>query len=149
MRPVPLSAMLLGAAGLLPFLWGVLTQISEPAARLTFEAVGPRFIGPYVTVAYGTVILAFMSGVLWGFATKTEGKAAAAAYGLSTLPALWAFFVFGGGSQLAATNLIMGYIGLLILDWGYQRQGLAPDWWLSLRIPLTAAVIACLLFAAT
>ncbi|MFQ6547205.1 DUF3429 domain-containing protein [Aestuariibius sp. 2305UL40-4] len=148
MKIVPRSAMLLGAAGLLPFLWGVLTTLSPEMAEFTRTTVGPRFLGTYLIISYGTVILAFMSGVLWGFATKTEGKAAAAAYALSTLPALWAFFVFGPGAQVAAQNLIIGYIGLLILDWGFQRQGLAPDWWLSLRIPLTAGVIACLLVAA-
>ncbi len=30
----------------------------------------PLFIGAYVGLTYGTVILAFMSGVLWGFAAK-------------------------------------------------------------------------------
>ncbi len=140
--------MLLGAAGLLPFLWGVLTLLSDPVAQFTIRTIGPRFTAPYVLVAYGTIILAFMSGVLWGFATKTDGKAAAAGYALSTLPALWAFFTFGGGHQLAAMNLMIGYAALLLLDWSFQRQGLAPPWWLSLRIPLTAVVLVCLSFAA-
>ena len=33
---------------------------------------------------------------------------------------------------------------LLLLDYSFQRQGLAPPWWMRLRILLTAIVLACL-----
>ena len=35
--------------------------------------LGGRFVGPYVQLFYGAIILSFMSGVLWGFAHKVEG----------------------------------------------------------------------------
>ena len=60
-----------------------------------------RFVGPYVELAYGTVILAFMSGVLWGFATKAPERQAPVCYALSVIPALWAFFMAGGGPVAA------------------------------------------------
>src|SRR6056297_1913969 len=78
MTGIPRAPLLLGLAGLLPFLWGALTLYSEGAALLTLDTVGPRFTGPFVMLQYGTIILAFMSGVLWGFATKAEGAVAAA-----------------------------------------------------------------------
>ena len=93
---------------------------------------------------YGTIILAFMSGVLWGFATKAEGPQAALGYALSVVPALWAFFMVGGGAAASAIFLIAGYIGLLALDFHFWRQGLAPEWWMRLRILLTTVVVACL-----
>jgi hypothetical protein len=144
MTVIPRSALLLGLAGLIPFLWGVLTLVSEGAAGLGLQSLGPRFVGPYVLLSYGTVILAFMSGVLWGFATKAEGQVAATGYALSVLPALWAFFFVGGGPVSAAIYLIAGFIGLLGLDWLFWKQGLAPRWWMSLRIGLTVVVVACL-----
>lgn len=145
MQDIPKSALWLGLAGLLPFVWSVLTIYSPAAAQQTVALVGPRFIGPYVGLAYGTVILAFMSGVLWGFATKAEGDMAATGYGLSVLPALWAFFMVGGGPVSAAINLMIGFVALLALDWFFAHWGLAPPWWMKLRILLTAIVLACLL----
>jgi len=85
-----------------------------------------------------------MSGVLWGFATKAEGAVAASGYALSIVPALWAFFFVGGGPISAATYLIAGFVGLLGLDWMFWRQGLAPEWWMRLRLLLTAVVVVCL-----
>jgi hypothetical protein len=85
-----------------------------------------------------------MSGVLWGFATKAEGAQAATGYALSVIPALWAFFFVGGGPTSAAIYLSAGFAGLLALDWSFARQGLAPAWWMSLRVGLTAIVLLCL-----
>ena len=144
MRDIPRSALLLGLAGLLPFLWGAATVLVPGLAEWGTRAIGPRFAGPYVLLSYGTVILAFMSGVLWGFATRAEGQVAATGYALSVLPALWAFFFVGGGPVSAAIYLIFGFVGLLGLDWMFWRQGLAPPWWMRLRVGLTAVVVFCL-----
>lgn len=144
MGHIPRAALILGLAGLLPFLWGAATLYVAPLQDLTMRTLGPRFLGPYVILQYGTVILAFMSGVLWGFATKAKGAVAASGYGLSVLPALWAFFFVGGGPTSAAIYLLVGFIGLLGLDFMFWRQGLAPPWWMHLRLLLTAVVLLCL-----
>jgi hypothetical protein len=94
------------------------------------------------------VILSFMSGVLWGFATRLEGAAAAMGYVLSVVPALWAFFMVNGAPEVAAVNLIAGFAGLLMLDWHFARLGVTPPWWMTLRLGLTLVVIACLSVAA-
>ena len=36
------------------------------------------------------------------------------------------------------------HVGLLLLDFSFARQGLAPPWWMRLRLILTAVVLACL-----
>lgn len=141
---VPRSALALGLAGLLPFLWGVATLYGDPVYGLTMDVAGPRFVGPYVLLSYGTIILAFMSGVLWGFAARAAGAAQALGLGLSVLPALWAFFFVGSGPASAATNLIVGFLAVLLIDVLFWANGLAPRWWMALRIPLTAVVCACL-----
>jgi hypothetical protein len=40
--------------------------------------------------------------------------------------------------------LILGLAGLLALDWQFALWGLAPGWWMPLRLLLSAVVIACL-----
>jgi hypothetical protein len=143
---IPRPALMLGLAGLLPFVWSLGTVLSPALAGLTQSWLGPRFIGPYVGLAYGTVILAFMSGVLWGFAVRARARAGLF-YGLSVLPALWAFFFVGGGPVQASLWLAAGFAELLALDWVFATEGLAPHWWMRLRTGLTVAVIACLLLA--
>ena len=108
------------------------------------SGLNPVWLGSYLSLTYGTVILSFMSGVLWGFATKAEGQAAALGYTLSVIPALWAFFMVNGAPGDAAVNLFAGFAGLLMLDYAFARQGLAPPWWMSLRVLLTTVVLACL-----
>jgi hypothetical protein len=141
---IPAAPLILGLAGLIPFVWGVATYLHGPLANWGAATLGPRFVGPYVQLFYGSVILSFMSGVLWGFATKARSRQAATGYALSVIPALWAFFMTGGGPVSAGTNLIFGFAGLLILDYAFSLWGLTPPWWMRLRILLTSIVVACL-----
>ncbi|NCQ22881.1 MAG: DUF3429 domain-containing protein [Rhodobacteraceae bacterium CG17_big_fil_post_rev_8_21_14_2_50_63_15] len=143
-QTIPRAPLILGLAGLLPFLWGALTVILPDLGLWTAQTIGPRFAGPYVMLFYGAVILSFMSGVLWGFATKATGTLASIGYALSVIPALWAFFMTGGGPVSAGMNLIFGFAGLLVLDWQFARWGLTPPWWMALRLLLSTVVIACL-----
>jgi hypothetical protein len=144
MRQIPPAPLILGLAGVLPFFWGAATYLVEPLAEWGLRAFGPRFVGPYVQLFYGAIILSFMSGVLWGFATKAQGARAATGYVLSVIPALWAFFMTGGGPTTAGMNLIFGFAGVLILDLAFSAWGLTPRWWIPLRLLLTTIVIACL-----
>lgn len=144
MTPIPRSALILGLAGLIPFVWGALNVAHPPSLQWDGGLLPPMFKGSYVSLTYGTVILSFMSGVLWGFATKATGREAAVGYALSVIPALWAFFMVNGQPGDAAVNLAAGFAGLLLLDWSFSRQGLAPDWWMRLRVLLTTIVLVCL-----
>lgn len=138
---IPRAPLLLGLAGLIPFIWGAMTILFPDLAIWGQMTLGGRFIGPYIQLFYGAIILAFMSGVLWGFAAKTDR---AIGYILSVIPALWAFLMTGGGPVAAAMNLIVGFLGLLMLDWQFWRWGLTPPWWMQLRILLTAIVAVTL-----
>lgn len=146
MTRIPPAALLLGAAGLVPFIWAALLvlQLFPGLNDAPLPAV-LRGDGRLIMMHYGGIILPFMAGVLWGFATKASGAQAAAAYALSVVPALWWFFMPGTGPTSALTNLTTGFIGLLLLDYAFARWGLAPRWWMTLRIQLTAVVTACLL----
>jgi hypothetical protein len=141
---IPRYALLLGLAGLLPFLWSAATHLFPALSTAAAQIMSPMFLGGVVGITYGTVILSFMSGVLWGFATKTEGREAAVAYTLSVIPALWAFFMVTDASEASRIFLAAGFVGLLLLDAMFQAWGLAPRWWLRLRVMLTVVVLACL-----
>ncbi|MEM6384990.1 MAG: DUF3429 domain-containing protein [Pseudomonadota bacterium] len=141
---IPFAPLALGLAGVIPFLWGMVTLLSADLTSWGIQTFGPRFVAPFVLLNYGQIILAFMSGVLWGFATKSEGEQAAINYALSVLPALWVFFTVGAGPSSSAVYLIAGFIGLLGLDYTFDRQGLTPAWWMPLRILLTVIVVLCL-----
>ena len=140
---IPRPALLLGLAGLLPFIWGVATLLLPALHSLTLGLIGPRFAGQAVLTGYGTVILAFMSGVLWGFAAR-GAEQSWTGYGLSVTPALWAFFMVGEGAVGAIWALMAGFVGLLAIDREFSRRGLTPPWWMRLRVMLTSGVVLCL-----
>lgn len=142
--PIPRSALYLGLAGVLPFAWGAATIHSPTLYDFGSGTFGARFVGQYVQIFYGAVILSFMSGVLWGFAAKAHGPAGPIGYGLSVIPALWTFFMVGGGAQSALLSLAIGFIGVLGLDYLFWRYGLAPSWWMRLRQLITLLVVGCL-----
>ena len=144
MTQIPRPALLLGLAGLIPFLWSAATQLSPALAAWAGQFFSPMFLGAVVGLTYGTVILSFMSGVLWGFATKAEGAQAALAYALSVIPALWVFAMVTDTSANSIIYLAAGFVGLLLLDAMYSAWGLAPGWWLRLRVMLTVVVLGCL-----
>lgn len=140
MTRIPRAALLLGLAGVVPFAWGALTILLPAVASWSLDVLGPRFTGRTLLVLYGTIILCFMSGTIWGFATRAEGRQAAVLYALSTAPALWALFLGFSNVMLA-----LGFLALLVLDRHAQGSGLAPPWWMRLRLLLTALVVPCLL----
>lgn len=149
---IPRSALWLGLAGLLPFLFAAgLSVMPEP------DLPPGEFARIYPTdaqalfAAYGTVILCFMSGVLWGFAAQGPKDDARLGYVLSVIPAIYAFFFcqphvlsFTPSNLDSIRNLSIGFVGVLILDWVFSRMALTPLWWMKLRVLLTAIVLACL-----
>ena len=141
---IPTGALILGLSGVLPFAWGAVTLLSEEAFNFGIENFGARFVGPLIQLSYGVIILCFMSGVLWGFATKMDEKNGSLGYVLSVLPALWAFLSMGRGPINDTISLIVGFLAVLLIDRHFYLLKLTPLWWMNLRIPLTFLVISLL-----
>ena len=141
---IPTGALILGLSGVLPFAWGAVTLLSEEAFNFGIENFGARFVGPLIQLSYGVIILCFMSGVLWGFATKMDEKNGSLGYILSVLPALWAFLSMGRGPISDTISLIVGFLAVLLIDRHLYLLKLTPLWWMNLRIPLTFIVISLL-----
>ena len=96
MKKIPNSALILGLSGLIPFFWGTVTSLDFVLENLKLTGLSEEYTGSRINLIYGTIILAFMSGVLWGFAANVGGKRQPIGFILSVLPALWAFFTFNG-----------------------------------------------------
>lgn len=146
---IPRPALILGAAGLLPFLWGV-AMILLPVGILPhvwFLPDGPLG-GQVVLVRYGTIILAFMGGCLWGFAAQPGRSPSYSELTMTVLPAIWMFFALSSGLEVAIWAIFGGFVALLFADISFQRTGVAPKWWMALRLPLTTVVCICLLIGA-
>ncbi len=140
----PRPALALGFAGLIPFVWGALTVLIPALAEFGTAALGARFVGVPVLVAYGTIILCFMGGVLWGFATRAGPELQWRAYGTSILPAVWVFFAVGGTQAASLSALFVGFFAMLSLDLQFSQWKLIPPWWIGFRIVLTLVVLVCL-----
>nr|WP_025063524.1 DUF3429 domain-containing protein [Sulfitobacter guttiformis] len=149
MLQIPRAPLLLGLAGLIPFVAGACIATGAMNGLLTaapdegFLFV-PQSDGVSLLVLYGTIILSFMSGVLWGFATKTQGPRAILGYVLSVLPAIWALLTAGQSPADRLVYLGAGFAALLLLDFYFYRLELAPPWWMRLRFLLTGIVLVCL-----
>ena len=63
MKKIPNSALILGLAGLLPFFWGAATYLEFVAENLKLNGFSEEYMGSRISLIYGTIILAFMSGV--------------------------------------------------------------------------------------
>jgi hypothetical protein len=135
--PIPRPALILGLTGTLPFLFAAFAA-PTPAAALDLSA------------AYGLVILCFMAGTHWGFAS---GDRTLWGFGLSVLPALAAFFLLTDHLMTAvilspiARHWILTalFAALVPIDAALQRAGLAPPWWLRLRALITLIVLTALI----
>ena len=141
MKKIPNSALILGLSGLIPFFWGTVTSLDFVLESLKLTGLNEEYIGPRINLIYGTIILAFMSGVLWGFAANIGDKRRPVGLTLSVLPALWAFFTFSGTLINPFISLIIGFLGVFAVDVRFYYWQLTPEWWLSLRSILTLFVI--------
>ena len=138
---IPRAALLLGLAGLIPFAVAAGVIALRPSLLTGGFELPLMGFGHLVLLSYGRIILAFMAGVLWGFATKGTSLWW---YVASVTPALWVFFTSFLPDSDEDITLAIGFAMLLALDWAFARAGLAPPWWMRLRMILTAVVLACL-----
>ena len=144
MRTLPLVAILLGLAGLLPFLAGSYATLAYPddTGRLALLALA----------AYGATILAFLGGVHWGVALQAGAGQTARVqrlrFGLSVLPCLlgWAalLVVFVGLPKTGLIVLVAGFVATTVTEARGARAGLVPAGYMGLRWVLSIIVVVCL-----
>ena len=128
MKKIPKSALILGLSGLIPFFWGTVTSLDFIVEHLKLKGLSEKYMGSRINLIYGTIILAFMSGVLWGFAANVGDKRQPVGLILSVLPALWAFFTFNGTLINPFMSLIIGFLGVFAIDVRFYYWQLTPEW---------------------
>ncbi len=151
MRPrLPLAALLLGLAGLIPFIATALGALGSTDGTRAVRSLT-------ALVAYGAVVLAFLGGVHWGFVLGVPApeayavRAARERYrlGLGVLAPLVGWFALlmllvVGWPELGVAVLIAGFVALVAAEAELRRRGLMPPGYMWLRWGLSIVVVLIL-----
>lgn len=148
-KPFSLSVAILTLAGILPFIASAALVFfaDEFASLLKRDPDGARTmatIGRISLLAYGAVIVSFMTGIKWG-SELSENRPALRSHVMSfaVLPSIlaWIVLVVGIVSQswMAGAMFILSGCFLLLLAWDLITE--YPDWYIQLRV--TATLMAC------
>ena len=147
MRPLPLLAILLGAAGLIPFIVGSL------GATMLLDDDGTRSrLAMWALQGYAAVILAFLGGVHWGIAleagTNQPERVQRSRFGWGVVPSLvgWAglLVTFVGLPLIGLGIIAAGFIAQTIVEARAAQAGLLLKPYMALRWALSIVVILCL-----
>ena len=137
---VPGPALVLGAAGLIPFVGGLLFGFLDVAET------GDAWLS--AVRLYGACILSFMGGIHWGLAIQPAApETSYRRLGASVVWALIAWLALLLPMAPGFAVLAAAFAALLAYDLAEVSAGRAPPWYPKLRIPLTAFVVLCLLLA--
>jgi hypothetical protein len=130
---VPPVARWLGLAGLVPAGAAVAMVLLPAAAEWRYLAVSAGAI-------YAALILSFLGGAWWGLAARSGAAVPAGTWVLAVLPSLsaWALLIALAPARIVALGVLL--ILCLMVDRLLVAQGVAPGWWMQLRIPLSLAL---------
>ena len=134
---VPAPARLLGLAGLLPQLAATLLVVGGPLEW--------RFTALALAFAYAALILSFLGGLWWGLAAAAR-QVPDWLYWAAVVPSLFALATcipWSVGTDWPGPSLValgLGILASLSVDFRLARMGIAPRWWLGLRIPLSVGL---------
>lgn len=137
-KDMPMSALVLGLGGLVPFVGLPLWQMFT-----IDEMVRERVVAAFIF--YAASILSFLGGIGWGLAMRERDPVRRGlAFGVSVTPSLVAWAAAFVNVQFFAFSL--GALGLAFAlqgAWDVQLAGTgrAPRWFAGLRMVLTAVVL--------
>lgn len=140
-KSIPLSALILGLLGLIPFISPVIALLIpyDP-----FE-IGARSLH-MMLVTYAALIASFLGGVRWGNALEKPHRHVLD-FSVSVLPSLVAWLALATPRPYDLAVLLGVFLILGIGDVGLATRGHAPRWFGKLRVILTTGVTLSLLLA--
>lgn len=153
---IPTAPLLLGFAGLIPFMFPpIWVIISGPTGILSLEAV-------ILQQTYAAIILSFMGAVHWGLEIADHKSADPEQRKIpdynvlvsSVCPALFAWFCLQmNSSTMSLLALAACFLVLLFYDFSRSREsakknGNIPLWYTKLRLMLTTGAVASLVLMA-
>ena len=134
-----ISPQTLGFGGLIPFVVLAALTLIGPA--------GWKDMVSLALIAYGAVILSFLGGITWGLAvTRQQSRDPLYLASMAPFFASWIALLLPPFAGLLL--LMVAFLGALANDFMLKRAGLSPGWFFSLRVTLTAVVVASLAVAA-
>jgi hypothetical protein len=136
LKAIPRTALVLGGAGLIPFLFGGISIWLDIPVNIKLGI-------SQMTLTYGMIILSFLGGIRWGAAMVQSAKMDTALI-LSVVPSLLAFASFFMPGQDASLVLAIAFIGQGFADHAAGRDGRLPNWYPNLRVILTIVVTGTL-----
>lgn len=143
-RAIPRWALILGLAGLVPFVG--LTVIYALQWETRF-GLTPGYARD-VLVSYGAIILAFLGGIRWGVGLQHGDSAhAVKMFIVSVVIPLAAWVALFLPKPHDRTWLIAIFLVVGVADIALVTKGLAPRWFGTLRTILTVGVVGCLIAA--
>lgn len=125
-------ATLLTYSGTLPFLGAAMAPLLS----------GGALNGAHLALSYGAVILSFLAGMHWAVYLLFSERCPCNLLMVSNAVALlaWSTYWFPAVSAALVVQ-ILGFLGLLAVDWKLHRAGLFPTWFFTLRRNATAIVV--------
>ena len=143
-RAMPMSAAVLGVAGVLPFILLALAALFQYDERLNIG----RGVARDVLVTYGVVIASFLGGVRWGVGLgDLDAKERVALFSVAVAVPLVAMVALFVPRPHELSILIALFLLLGISDVILANRGIAPRWYGTLRAVLTAIVVIVLIVA--
>jgi len=133
---VPRPALILGFAGLVPFL--------ACAAGAWASGVGDSLILVTAQIGYGAIVLGFLGAVHWGLAIAQAAADNWRRLLPAVLPALAGWIAFMLPAPLGLALLALGFAGIHFADRAAVTANRAPAWYAALRRPLTLLVLLSL-----
>jgi hypothetical protein len=138
---LPPLAIVLGAAGLLPFFVAALNAAKADIGSAQSSAL------PLIT--YGAVVLSFLGGVHWGFVLEGPPTfAQRSRLGLGVVPGLlgWGAALLGVWGQpfLGLSLLIAGFVLTAVVEGRARKLEMVPAGYMVMRWILTVVVVAVL-----
>jgi len=137
---IPSTALLLGFAGLIPFITSAVASVLLDAPL--------KIKASFVLAAYGAVILSFLGGVKWGVALNDKLVVKQwRPLVMSVLPSIVAWFSLLLPPQFSLSVLAIAFLSQYYLDNQSVLQGTVPVWYGRLRLYLTTGAVLSLLLA--
>jgi Protein of unknown function (DUF3429) len=141
---IPLTPLVLGAAGLIPFFGLAALLLAGWSESLGWTTGATRT----ALLTYGAVIASFLGGIRWGLAVAQPDKAPVRRdYVLSVVPSLaaWGALALPASWDMRALGALILALGLI--DQDLAARGLAPAWFGRLRLGLSLGAGLALLLA--
>ncbi|TWS95840.1 DUF3429 domain-containing protein [Reyranella sp. CPCC 100927] len=138
-RRIPLAALLLGVASLIPF-------VAAAAAATLASSPTQRLYGYVALISYSACVISFLGAIHAGAALR-EAPLPGARLAAAAIAPLLAWLALALGERNGLTMMAATLLLVLAYDITAARRGWVAPWYPRLRWPLTGVMLVSLLAA--